>query len=822
MIPRRLLSALGALALPLVAAAPASASELLNSTVTASSAVARDCHDRLLDAGTSGVASKRVTMPAAGLAGARLEAASGDWDVALFDVRTGRLVAGSAGFNAVEVAEGFVGGEREVAVQACRRSGSARSASLNVFSVAVPASDTKASLVSVQTPTQADKDLLTSLPVDVTEHGRGSSVDVVLYGQKDANTLRDAGLSYTVKVDDMVAQARRERAADRAFASANAGSSLPSGGTGYRRLVDYEAEMKALAAVNPNLVKPLTLNNPTLEGRQVQGIEITENARQSDGKPVFLQMGAHHAREWPSAEHAMEWAYEMVRGYGKNATITSLLRQARVIVVPVVNVDGFNLSREAPVDLVEDPEYQSLPALTDTAAYLADPAFAYKRRNCRVVDHAPAPGGICAAPAFRMNGVDPNRNYGGLWGGPGASAYPLYDTYRGPDPFSEPETQNIRELISGRQVTTLITNHTFSNLVLRPPGVRAQGPPPDEGVYKALGDGMAANNGYTSQPSYMLYDTTGTTEDWSYYATGGLGFTFEIGLNGFHPKFQEVVDHYRGAGALAGKGNRAAYMVALRSTADPARHSTLTGSAPAGSKLTLRKQFITETSPVQPLQTDVVEDIVEGSPTETETEKRYLKDTLTSTLTVGPSGTYRWSINPSTRPAVMEKRFPTVASEPSRSQDIASQEQTTPNQIAGEGEPGTYEDVPLTVTEADQTKLLRIDVKGNVPADDWDLELYRNDGGKWVEVGSSGNPANPEQILLDDPLPGDYRLRVVNFLAAGSWSGTVKWFRTGPDEVTPGRTEAWTLNCRRPDGTTVARKIEIARGQRLALNPCNA
>src|SRR3712207_7429110 len=50
----------------------------------------------------------------------------------------------------------------------------------------VPRSDAKASLVAVHTPTQADKDLLTSLPVDVTEHGHGDSVDVVLYGAKDA------------------------------------------------------------------------------------------------------------------------------------------------------------------------------------------------------------------------------------------------------------------------------------------------------------------------------------------------------------------------------------------------------------------------------------------------------------------------------------------------------------------------------------------------------------------------------------------------------------------------------------------------------------
>ena len=55
---------------------------------------------------------------------------------------------------------------------------------------------------------------------------------------------------------------------------------------------------------------------------------------------------------------------------------------------------------------------------------------------------------------------------------------------------------------------TLITNHTFSNLLLRPPGDPAQGPSFDEPVYKALGRAMAAENGYRNQPSYRLYDTT--------------------------------------------------------------------------------------------------------------------------------------------------------------------------------------------------------------------------------------------------------------------------------------------------------------------------
>ena len=137
--------------------------------------------------------------------------------------------------------------------------------------------------------------------------------------------------------------------------------------------------------------------------------------------------------------------------------------------------------------------------------------------------------------------------------------------------------------------------------MLRPPGIQSQGPSVDEGIYKALGDSMAGNNAYTSQPSYLLYDTTGGTEDWTYYATGGLGFTFEIGLNGFHPPYAETIAEYEGTAPAAGAGrggNREAYFKALENTAASARHSTLTGKAPPGVVLRLKKSFTTETSPV--------------------------------------------------------------------------------------------------------------------------------------------------------------------------------------------------------------------------------
>ena len=163
------------------------------------------------------------------------------------------------------------------------------------------------------------------------------------------------------------------------------------------------------------------------------------------------------------------------------------------------------------------------------------------------------------------------------------------DTYRGDAPGSEPESDNIRKLISGRQVTNLITNHTYSNLVLRPPSIRTTGFSPDEPAYRALGAAMTDANGYTNWAAFQLYDTSGSVEDWSYWNTGGLGFTFEIGTVEFHPPFETgVVAEYLGLAPAAGAGfggNREAYYTMADATRrlraalhDRRQHRSATGS----------------------------------------------------------------------------------------------------------------------------------------------------------------------------------------------------------------------------------------------------
>ncbi|MCW2578808.1 MAG: cpt, partial [Blastococcus sp.] len=626
-------------------------------------------------------------------------------------------------------------------------------------------------LVTVDTPTRAHKQLLQTLGLDLTEHAGRGYVEVVLHRAEDVTALVAAGLGYDVRIPDLPAREAENNRLNAAYAAATVQSPLPSGRDGYRTLEDYNADMAALERERPDLVELFTLPHPSLDGRKVYGVEIGRGVRGPDrGLPTFLMLGVHHAREWPSGEHAMEFAVDLVKNYGADRRITDLVNRSRVVVVPVVNVDGFHLSRT-------DGELIDLRAVDGggTATILGTPGNAYKRKNCRAVDGQDTPDGTCALAAAGPGGfgvgIDLNRNYGGYWGGPGASDLFADPTYRGAAAFSEPETQNIRELVSGRHVTTLITNHTFSNLVLRPNGAAPDlvapsegvplGDPYDEAGLKALGDEMAAQNGYTSQHAWELYDTTGSTEDWSYNTTGGFGYTFEIGPDEFHPPFPEVIDEYLGAGPYAGKGNREAYLLALENAVDTATHSVLTGRAPAGATLRLKKTVATPTW--------------EGT----------IQDTLNTTMTVGRDGRYTWHVNPSTRPVVMDRQVETVSGEPVEQQSWT-----------GTTAPAQSTDQEFTIAE--DVDLFEVVLDWPTP-DDLDLEVYRkNADGSLTPAGSSGNfVADKERVLLQDPARGTYVLRVINFASATpSWTLTASLFDAETSTV-PGLVEAWTLTCER-------------------------
>lgn len=641
-------------------------------------------------------------------------------------------------------------------------------------------------LVKVLANTPAKRSKVASLDLDVTESGDSRGVDVILHSARDAQILREAGFRWIVKVADLAALERKNARIDREYASKVIQSPLPSGQSSYRHLSDYNTEMRQLAQRFPDLVKSLTLKNESVEGRKVHGIEISKNvANVRDGKPVFLMMGAHHVREWPTGEHTLEFGYDLLENYNTSRRARRIVNHSRTILVPIVNPDGYRVSREA-------------DRLGDFSLF----DYEMKRKNCNVSKYTPRQyrGGTCDDnPAGRLRGTDLNRNYPGFWGGAGASPEWSSDVYRGDGPGSEPEVDNIRKLISKRQVTALISNHTYSNLVLRPPSIAATGFSPDEADYRMLGDRMARANGYTSQASFQLYDTSGSTEDWSYWNTGGYGFTFEIGDVSFHPPYRRgVVAEYLGLEPAAGDrmgGNREAYYRLALANLKARFHSRITGSAPEGTKLTIQKRFISATSPV------IDEDGDEGA-------QLYYEDKLSSSLR-SKGGRFQWHVNPSTRPLVVG-RYGREPQGPHQDDIELVNPPGTPDESETETTTFTIEGLP----EYDNGKASIIVGWGD-PAVDWDIWV-ENEAGQ--VVGTAASLDDPEVIELIDPVPGEYTLVVQNYEggATSDWTGSVDFDSPTPPTYS-GIQEAWTMTCQWHGEVRSVRDVVVDRGDSVQV-----
>ena len=818
-----LFAALGLLALPSAVAAAPVALPTVTKTLTAGSAVPRSCAT-VADRAARGVAVSRYRAPMAGYVSARLSGArTSDWDLVAFDRASGRRIAASQAFGSNELVQSWTSAGQAIDFVACRRSGKARSARLAIsfFDVKAPAAGPKVSVVRVHGTTKQLSGL-DGAGLDVTESRGAGWADVLVAGADQTALLARSGL----RARDAVSRTstpRRPAAAGPTRATpppwAPPARRCPRGGRSTAATRRSRPTSRSSSSDHPDLVRPVTIGK-TFQGRDIQGVEIAKNVNAADGRPTFFLMGEHHAREWPSEEIAMEYATLLANG-ASDPRVASLLANERTTIVPVVNADGFvSTHNMAPIDPNDNVGGDSNVELAEA---IAPPGgiLAYRRKNC----DGEVPNG--SFPCELQWGVDNNRNYGNLWGGPGSSQDPTSQSYHGPGPRSEPETQAVWNYTRTHQVTGLISLHTIAALVLRPPGLHTGGLSPDEQAMKALGDRMAATTGYTSQYSFQLYDTAGTTEDDTYAATGGYGYTIEIGPSGglFHMPYETGVVQQWVKGDTNGSGGmRDALLLMGESVADRAHHAVIAGSAPAGAQLTLSRKFDTLTSPWCAMGVDPVVTVA-GVPDQLSCpegvqDPQTLKDSVETTTTVPASGAFTWHVNQSTRPFVGGGAIIRELSKtPSREETFTGGGPSPDNAPATGSEDREY-----TIAAGEHPDAVKIDVSWGTP-EDYDLEVYRkNADGSLSQVGSSGNsPGEAESTTLsgDQITPGTYVLRVVNFAAAvGTWTAKVGLYST-TETVTTGHPEAYTMTCAVGGQTVTTREVYIARGESLNLDPCS-
>ncbi len=500
-------------------------------------------------------------------------------------------------------------------------------------------------LVEVHTPTEAARAALEQLGLDVESLGSPTST-VVTHGAADRAALRTAGLDADVVVADLDGRNARARAAEerraqrlpgaaasaRARATADdalpatadadllppralagdaamaaAASELPSGRVTYRTLAEVNHELAYLAATYPDRVSLFRQPYTSLLGTEIWGIEITHDVATRSGKPEMLMSGVHHAREWPTVDYTMELAWELLLSDGVDPRVTDLLDEVRVVFVPVVNPDGYDISRS----LVQE----------------------FKRKNCRVEPGEEPTYEECADPSNFNEGVDLNRNYGSYWGSIGASWNRTRSNYRGTDPFSEPEIQNMRELVSAHQFTVAINNHTPDERILRAPADLNEPDPVDEAPYQALAEHLAEPPNYLPGPwDEIYYNGSGVAEQYAFYSTGAWAFTpeLDLGEGGFHPPYEGLVEEW--------SQHREMYLRAMEAAADPTGHAVVTGTAPAGAELTIANEFTMYTAPPQ---------LADGS----QGPIRSFDTAHETSIVVGKDGTFTWHVNPSVRPA---------------------------------------------------------------------------------------------------------------------------------------------------------------------------
>jgi hypothetical protein len=621
-----------------------------------------------------GVNRINLTSPVRGTVAVRTKGGRGsEWDLAIVDRKSGNVLTGSAQLGASEYAVTFVGKGQRLALQTCRRSGGAKLAVTYRFTKLpkLKASNYKLKQVRISATSDAAKRRLQGLGIDLADSSGDVYWDALLHSARDEAKLKRAGFSYAVTIRDLTAHDRHNRLAEerasRKATGVRARAALTSGRSSYRTLGEIETEMQVLADQNPGIARTFELPGRSWEGRRIMGLEIAENVTATgDGRPEMVMVGTHHAREWPANEATLEWGYDLINGYKTgNPRLSAIVKGARSYLVPVVNVDGFDVTTTSegitPGGNYVDPLDSTSPfAVPPNSGNQSIGTGAYKRKNCRPDDGVTPPTAAdCLARSYPNtlanadDGVDINRNYGVEWGGPGSATAQTDLTNHGPGPFSEPETEAVRRFTRNLQPSVLITNHTFSGLILRPPGTNRSGPVPDEERLRVLGDAMANQTQFRSQFSYQLYDTTGTTDDYLYDGLGAFSYTPEIGFVEFHPAYSEFTKDYEGRpevdrfGDPTGRqlgGLREAYTIAGESVLGRASDGTpaqidsvLQGTAPAGLTLRISKTAITKTS-------DRPDDDGIQYPVQTNTDPR------TTTLTVPSSGRFTWHVNPSRQP----------------------------------------------------------------------------------------------------------------------------------------------------------------------------
>lgn len=304
--------------------------------------------------------------------------------------------------------------------------------------------------------------------------------------------LDGSGISYVVLVDDLGAVIDAERRRLAGGGARGTGSWYDD----YKNLQAINDKIDELAALRPDLVTVSTIGT-SVEGRSIRSMQITGGPGNPADKPSILYNACQHSREWIAVMTAMYVAEHLIAEYDTDPFVRELVDRIDFRIVPMVNPDGY--------------------------VHTWGPNRLW-RKNRRDNGNG-------------TFGVDLNRNWSFQWGQSGSSGDPGSTTYRGPAPFSEPESSAVRDLaLSLPNLLGHLDIHNYGQDLFRTWGYTST-LPPDIALINTIGDDVAGVISAVHGETYVHGPggiTSGTAKDWFYGDQDVISWTLELRDEGTH------------------------------------------------------------------------------------------------------------------------------------------------------------------------------------------------------------------------------------------------------------------------------------------------
>jgi hypothetical protein len=200
--------------------------------------------------------------------------------------------------------------------------------------------------------------------------------------------------------------------------------------SGYPDGAAIQSHLTSAVAAHPSIAQLVDLTArygmpATVGGRHLYAIKVSDNAATDEDELQYLLVAAHHCREIVTPVIALKALDNLLAMYGTDPAVTAAVDHYEIWIAPNWNPDGYDY------------------------VFNVDNLW---RKNRRVF-----PGGV---------GVDLNRNYPFGWDSVCSGTTQVSsDTYRGPSPASEVETQTMLAFAADRRFAKVSDYHSYASEV---------------------------------------------------------------------------------------------------------------------------------------------------------------------------------------------------------------------------------------------------------------------------------------------------------------------------------------------------------------------